>query len=269
MHAASPAGWSHFDADRWELFHIEADRSQCRDLAAEHPEKLSEMVDLWFAEAAKYNGLPLSDLNMLETMTRWRPYIAGERDSYVYYPGTADVGMGAVVELRGRSFAVMAEVTVDDDDVDADGVIVKHGGAHGGYVMYVQGHRLHFCYNFLGEQEQTLSSSDPLTPGQHVLGFAFTRTGTAEGSHTPIGDGALYVDDTQVADYRDMRVHPGTFGLAAASLSVGANNGSPVTRAYAAPFPFTGGTIAQVKIDVSGAPYADLERDFARAFAKD
>lgn len=102
-----------------------------------------------------------------------------------------------------------------------------------------------------------------------MLGFAFTRTGTAEGSHTPIGDGALYIDDTQVADYRDMRVHPGTFGLAAASLSVGANNGSPVTRAYAAPFPFTGGTIAQVKIDVSGAPYADLERDFARAFAKD
>ncbi len=267
VHAASPAGWSHFDADRWELFHIEADRSQCHDLAAEHPDKVAELVDLWFAEAAKYNGLPLSDLNMLETMTRWRPYIAGERDSYVYYPGTADVGMGAVVELRGRSFAVLAEVTVDDSN--ATGVIVKHGGAHGGYVMYVRDQRLHFCYNFLGEQEQTLSSPDPLTPGQHVMGFAFTRTGTAEGSHTPIGDGALYVDDAPVADYRGMRVHPGTFGLAAASLSVGANNGSPVARAYAAPFAFTGGTIAQVRVDVSGTPYADLERDFARAFARD
>lgn len=267
VHAASPAGWSHFDADRWELFHIEADRSQCHDLAAEHPEKLSEMVDLWFAEAAKYNGLPLSDLNILETMSRWRPYIAGERQSYTYYPGTADVGIGAVVELRGRSFAVLAEVTVDSDGVD--GVIVKHGGAHGGYVMYVQGHRLHFCYNFLGEQEQTLSSPDPLTAGRHTLGFAFTLTGTAEGSHTPIGAAALYVGDTQVADYHDMRVHPGTFGLASASLSVGVNSGSPVSRAFAAPFPFTGGTIAQVKVDVSGAPYTDLERDFARAFAKD
>ncbi|MCG7595109.1 arylsulfatase [Mycobacterium sp. PSTR-4-N] len=267
VHAASPAGWSHFDTDRWELFHVEADRSQCHDLAAEHPEKLSEMVDLWFAEAAKYNGLPLSDLNIFETMSRWRPYIAGERQSYTYYPGTADVGIGAVVELRGRSFAVLAEVTVDSDDVD--GVVVKHGGAHGGYVMYVQGHRLHFCYNFLGEQEQTLSSADPLGVGRHTLGFAFTLTGTAPGSHTPIGDAALYVGDTQVADYREMRVHPGTFGLAAASLSVGANNGSPVSRAFAAPFAFTGGTIAQVRIDVSGAPYSDLERDFARAFAKD
>ena len=37
VHAATPAGWSHFDKDRWELFHIEADRSQCHDLAAEQP----------------------------------------------------------------------------------------------------------------------------------------------------------------------------------------------------------------------------------------
>ncbi len=267
VHAASPAGWSHFDDDRWELFHIESDRSQCHDLAGEHPEKLAELIDLWFAEAGKYNGLPLGDLNIIETMSRWRPYLAGERSSYVYYPGTADVGIGAVVELRGRSFAVLAEVAVDPGG--ADGVIVKHGGAHGGYVMYVQGGRLHFCYNFLGEQEQTLSSADPLEVGLHTLGFAFTLTGTAEGSHTPVGDAALYVDDTQVGDYGGMRVHPGTFGLASASLSVGVNNGSPVSRAFAAPFPFTGGTIAQVKIDVSGTPYADLERDFARAFARD
>ena len=267
VHAASPAGWSHFDADRWELFHIESDRSQCHDLAGEQPERLAELIDLWFAEAGKYNGLPLGDLNIIETMSRWRPYLAGERQSYVYYPGTADVGMGAVVELRGRSFAVLAEVDVDPER--ADGVIVKHGGAHGGYVMYVQGHRLHFCYNFLGEQEQTLSASEPLAAGLHTLGFTFTLTGTAEGSHTPVGDAALYVDDTQVADYGGMQVHPGTFGLASASLSVGVNNGSPVSRAFAAPFPFTGGTIAQVKIDVSGAPYADLERDFARAFARD
>ncbi|KRE25427.1 arylsulfatase [Mycobacterium sp. Soil538] len=267
VHAASPAGWSNFDADRWELFHIESDRSQCHDLAGEQPEKLAELIDLWFTEAGRYNGLPLGDLNIIETMSRWRPYLAGERQSYVYYPGTADVGMGAVVELRGRSFAVLAEVAVDGGG--ADGVIVKHGGAHGGYVMYVQGHRLHFCYNFLGEEEQTLSASEPLAPGLHTLGFAFTLTGTAEGSHTPIGDAALYVDDAQVADYGGMCVHPGTFGLASASLSVGVNNGSPVSRAFAAPFPFSGGTIAQVTIDVTGAPYADLERDFARAFARD
>ena len=37
------------------------------------------MKKLWFAEAAKYNGLPLADLNILETLTRSRPYLVGER----------------------------------------------------------------------------------------------------------------------------------------------------------------------------------------------
>ena len=92
VHAASPAGWSHFDDDRWELFHIEADRSQCHDLAAEHPDKLEELKALWFSEADKYNGLPLGDLNVLETMSRWRPYLAGERQSYclLYTSDAAD-----------------------------------------------------------------------------------------------------------------------------------------------------------------------------------
>ena len=77
VHAASPAGWSHFDQDRWELFHIASDRSQCHDLAAEQPEKLEELKKLWFAEAAKYNGLPLADLNIFETILRERPYLTG------------------------------------------------------------------------------------------------------------------------------------------------------------------------------------------------
>jgi hypothetical protein len=39
--------------------------------------------------------------------------------------------------------------------------------------------------------------------------------------------------------------------------------------AYGAPFAVTGGTIAQVNVDISGKPYVDPEREFARAFAAD
>lgn len=69
VHAATPSGWGHFADDRWELFHIDADRSQCHDLAAEHPDRLEELKALWFSEADKYNGLPLGDLSILETTT--------------------------------------------------------------------------------------------------------------------------------------------------------------------------------------------------------
>ena len=267
VHAASPAGWGHFDADRWELFHIESDRSQCHDLATENPEKLEELKALWFTEAAKYNGLPLADLNIFETLGRWRPYLSGERTSYTYYPDNAEVGSGATPEIRGRSFSVFVEVDVDA--AGAEGVLYKHGAGHGGHVLFVQDGRLHHVYNFMGEDEQRVSSADVVPSGRHILGVRYERTGTVENSHTPLGDVSLYVDGTVVGTRSGVRAHPGSFGLAGAGIKVGSNPGQAVCSSYRAPFPFTGGTIAKGVVDISGAPYLDGERELARAFAKD
>jgi arylsulfatase len=267
VHAATPSGWGHFDADRWELFHIEADRSQCHDLAAEHPEKLEEMKKLWFAEADKYNGLPLADFSIMEVLGRSRPSLAGDRSSYVYYPHTAPVPLGACVNIAGRSFSVLAEVTVDSAGVE--GVLLKQGAGHGGYTLFVADGRLHFVYNFFGEVEQKVSSPDPVPMGTHILGVSYARTGTVEGSFIPQGDATLYVDGAAVATLPGVKAHPFIFGLAGGGVSVGRNLGQPVSQSYQAPFEFTGGTIARVAVDVSGTPYIDAERQFAAAFAKD
>lgn len=266
VHAATPSGWSHFDKDRWELFHIESDRSQCHDLADAHPEKLEELKQLWFDEAAKYNGLPLADLNILETLTRWRPYLVGERKSFTYYPNTAELGIGAAVDIRGQSFSILAEVSVDSG---AEGVIFKQGGAHGGHVLFIQDGRLHYIYNFMGEKEQKVSSAAAVPLGAHVLGARFAKTGTVAGSHTPLGDVTLFIDEQAVGSLSAVEIHPGTFGLAGASLSIGRNSGSAVSSDYKAPYAFTGGTIAQMVVDISGEPYENLEKKLAIAFAKD
>ena len=267
IHAATPAGWSHFDKDRWELFHIEADRSQCHDLAAEQPEKLEELKALWFSEATKYNGLPLADLNIFETLMRFRPYLSVNRQSFTYYPDAAEVGIGAAVEPRGQSYSVVADVTVDT--AGAEGVLYKQGCAHGGHVLFIQDGRLHYVYNFLGEREQLISSSGAVPLGRHLLGVRFSRTGTVENSHTPLGEATLFIDEIAVASLPDMTTQPGPFGLAGASVMVGRNTGSEVSRRYKAPFRFTGGAIAQVTVDISGRPYEDLERELALAFSRD
>lgn len=267
VHAASPSGWGHFDADRWELFHIDTDRSQCHDLADQHPEKLRELVDLWFAEADKYNGLPLGDLNVFETFTRYRPSLTAGQSTFTYYPGTAPVGLGAMAELRGGSFSVLAEVRVDS--ASAEGVLFKQGAGHGGHVLFIVDGRLHYVYNFMGEDVQTVVAPDPIPLGEHVFGVRYERTGTVEGSHTPVGTVTMYVDDAAVATLDGVRTHPATFGLAAAAIEVGRNGGQPVCAAYRAPFPFTGGTIAKVVVDVSGTPYVDRERELAAAFERD
>ena len=197
VHAATPAGWSHFDKDRWELYHIENDRSQCHDLAADNPDKLEELKKLWFSEAGKYNGLPLADLNILETIMRFRPYLTGERKNFTYYPDAAEVGMGAAAEPRGQSISVLAEVTVDT--TGAEGVLFKQGGGHGGHVLFVQDGRLHYVYNFMGDEEQTVSSPAAVPLGKHIFGVSYSRTGTVENSHTPLGDVTLYIDGDAVA----------------------------------------------------------------------
>ncbi len=163
--------------------------------------------------------------------------------------------------------SVLAEVTVDT--TGAEGVIFKHGGAHGGHVLFIQDGRLHYVYNFLGEEEQQVSSSEPCRWASTSSASRYARTGTVEGSHTPLGDvGALHRRRRGGVAVR--REDP--------SGNVRARRREPQRRAqhriggvarYKAPFPFTGGTIAQVNVDVSGKPYVDLEREFARAFAKD
>jgi arylsulfatase len=267
VHPAAPSGWGHFDADRWELYNIENDRSQCHDVAAEYPDKLAEMQKLWFAEAEKYNGLPLSDLNVFEMVSRTRPSLAGDRPRYVYYPNTAPVSMGACVSINGRSFSVLAEVNVDSPDVQ--GVLLKQGAGHGGYTLFVADGRLQFVYNFFGEEEQRVIAPDPVPLGEHILGVGYARTGVVEGSHTPLGDVTLYVDGEAVATLEGVKAHPFTFGLAGGGVSVGRNLGQAVSTAYAPPFDFTGGTIARVVVDVSGTPYIDAEHELAAAFARD
>jgi arylsulfatase A-like enzyme len=267
VHAASPAGWSNFDKDRWELYHIESDRSQCHDLAAENPDKLEELKKLWFSEAAKYSGLPLADLNLLETLTRFRPYLTGERKSFVYYPDAAEVGMGAAAEPRGQSISVLAEVTIDT--TGAEGVLYKQGSGHGGHVLFIQDGRLHYVYNFMGDEERIVSSPGAVPLGRHIFGASYSRTGTVENSHTPLGDVTLHIDGDAVASLPDVKAHPGTFGLAGATISVGRNTGSAVSSTFKAPYAFTGGTIAQVNVDLSGAPYVDVEKELALAFARD
>jgi len=225
------------------------------------------MQELWFSEAAKYNGLPLADLNVFETLLRDRPYLMRDRQTFTYYPDTAEVGIGAAVELRGQSFSVLAEVDVES--AAAAGVLFKQGAGHGGHVLYVQDGRLQYVYNFMGEDEQWVSALDPLPLGRHVFGVHYDRTGTVEGSHTPLGTVELRIDDAVVAARPDVRAHPGTFGLAGGGVAVGRNAGQPVSNRYRAPYPFVGGTIAKVVVDISGTPYLDVEQELAKAFCKD
>jgi hypothetical protein len=119
------SSWGNFDHDEWELYHLDTDRSQSANVAANEPDRLASLKDLWFYYAGIYNGLPLDDRSALEQVLAERPRGAPDRDRYVFYPNCADVPESAGPSITGRSYTIAAGVQVDL--ADAQGVIWAAG----------------------------------------------------------------------------------------------------------------------------------------------
>ncbi|MCA0331718.1 MAG: sulfatase-like hydrolase/transferase [Actinobacteria bacterium] len=261
------SGWGKFEHDEWELYHVEVDRSQSTNLAGAEPERLEALKARWFELAEQYNGLPLDDRNALEQVLADRPKGAPARDRYVLYPGMSPVPEFSGPPLPGRSYTIAAGVTVESADVE--GVLYAQGGVTGGHSLHVQDGRLVYTYNWLDIQRVEVRSDRPVPAGAHVLTAEFT----AEGRSAPPAPGTkgtvrLYIDGDEVAS-SPLVTQPGYFNPVGDGHVVGRKEGSPVTPAYRLPFPFTGGTIDRVVIDVSGTPYRDHEAEVRGWFMLD
>ncbi|HKJ87115.1 MAG TPA: sulfatase-like hydrolase/transferase, partial [Gammaproteobacteria bacterium] len=267
-HAATvhPAvsGWGHFAADRWELFHLEQDRTQVHDLAADHPDKLEQLKQLWFMLAGRFQGLPLDDRTPPEVLMTPRPQPAEPRDVYFYYPDCADVPEHVAANTHGRSFSIAAEVTIDS--AAAEGVLFAQGGRFGGHSVYIQDGNLHYVYNWLGEVQQKVSSGEKVPTGKHSLGARFEKTG-ADGT-SPTGKAELFIDE-QVVGTADIKTQPAYFSLVGEGLTVGRDSGQPVSSDYRPPFAFTGGTIKQVAVEVGVERLRDLESEARAMMARE
>ena len=257
-------GKGHFDQDQWQLFHVDADRSESKDLAKENPDKLKALLTAWNDEAEKNKVLPLDDRSAVELLGIERPSDEPARDRYVYRPGSAAVPEGVAANVRGRSYKILANVEITDPN--ASGVIFAHGSRFGGHSLFVKNHKLHYVYNFLGiKPEQHLVSSTALKPGKYTVGMEFIRESAGE-HHESVGQAKLYIDEAVVAQ-GPLKTQPGKFTLAGDGLCVGRDSGDAVSQEYTTPGEFKGGEIDFVAVTVEKAAYADLELE-ARARAQ-
>ena len=262
---AAPDMWADYAGQTWELFDTTTDPTECHDLAEQHPDKLRELVNLWWVEAGKYNALPLENRGVVEILGTERPQIAKQRSRYLYYPGTAEVPESVAPNIRNRSYTVAVEVDVES--ADASGVLFSHGARFGGHALYAKDGKLKYVYNWVGMFEQIVESTEGIPTGHVVLSASFDREGDtmpAEGTLT------LYFGDRQVGQGR-IKTQPGKFSIAGEGLNVGKDTAEPVSDDYpgSSPWPFTGGTILRAAVDVSGTPFVDLAEEARMAFARD
>lgn len=211
-----------FDADVWELYHLDTDFSETDDLAAQEPERLKALVDEWWRQAEACNVLPLDD--------RFGPRFAenalrhqGGRKSFVFHKGMGHLPGDCAPDVRSRSYVIEAEVAAV-----GEGVLVAHGDATSGYSLFVQDGRLHHTLN-VGGLRTTVSSDRAIPPGARRLGVRVMQ-----------GDGRTFTLTIDGEPAGELHTHLGFMTLISWSgLDIGRDRGSAVGD-YAEPFAFTG-----------------------------
>ncbi|MBX9699608.1 MAG: arylsulfatase [Acetobacteraceae bacterium] len=225
-----------FENDRWELYHLAEDFSESRDLAAKHPEKLKELVALWWREAERCQVLPLDDRfrqRFAENAARFH----GRRTRYVFHAGIGHVPTEVAPDLRSRGYRIEAHADFGAAD---SGVLIAHGDATSGYSLYLRDGRLVHDMN-IGGEHVVLAADRTVPPGEHVVGVVARRLAREAKPTMATGPGltefTLTIDGVPAGR---LETRLGFFNFIAwAGLDIGCDRGSPVSH-YAAPNPFTG-----------------------------
>ena len=171
------------------------------------------------------------------------------------------------MNIRNRDFIVAA--WVDIPAAGANGVLFAHGSHFGGHTLYIKDNRLRYINNFVGMLEQQTVATEDVPVGENLLLSAeFVKDGE-DPPGVSTGILSLFHGEKKVAESR-IKTQPGTFGLTGSGLTVGRSSNA-ITYDYPGdrPWPFTGGTIKTVAVDVSGDPYVDLERAAAAMIARE
>ncbi|MBI1345145.1 sulfatase-like hydrolase/transferase [bacterium] len=233
------------DKQKWELYNINDDFSQATDLAAQNPEKLRELQDLWWVEAAKYSVLPLDwrGTERFNAEAMGRPSLIRGRKSMTYFPGTIGVPDAASPPMLNKSWTITADIETADDK--ASGMIITHGGLEGGYGLYLQAGVPTFVYNFLGTQRMTFTATEALPKGKTKLAVKFKYDGGGVGKGGAI---TMTANGKTMAEGRMEKTIPAQFSLGE-GLDIGMDVGSAVDFTYELPFAFTG-QIEKVTVDL-------------------
>ena len=218
-----------FDKDPWELYNTAEDFSESNDLATQNPGKLREMIERWWSEAGKNNVLPLDDRGVVRSLEQ--PALNRPTSIVAYYPGMPSVPRANMLNFRGRSYSIIADVEIPAGG--AEGVLLAVGGRFGGFSVYVQRNRLNYAYNWVGLDHYAVSAGDTIPTGRVKLRVDFNSNGPGSGT------AVLFVNDKKVGEGPIPKLVPLTFGLSE-GLTIGRDPSTPVIERYQSPFEFTG-----------------------------
>jgi hypothetical protein len=217
--------------DEWELFDTRSDYSLMNDLAAEHPDRLDELKDLFMQVAEENKALPIggalyAGINPQEmkrsTNTEWTLFAGMTRIPESEAPNVRNGNIRAEIEAQ-----VPAGV---------NGVIFAMGGYAGGVSLYALDGELYYEYSALLLKRDRIRVG-ALPPGDVTIAFEM-RTPLERAAPAEL---TFWINGEQAATGTVQRTVPAVF-TASETFDVGMDTSSPVANDYfdRAPFEFQG-----------------------------
>lgn len=220
----------------WELYHVDDDFSEAHDVAAQNPQKLKELQDLFMREAKRYDVLPLDSSFSERANPALRPSVTRGRTTFEYHQGQIRIPEASTPDVKNRSWSMAARIVAPDHP--ADGTLATQGGRFGGWALLILRGKPVFAYALSNQHRDKfrVTAQDKLAPGPHTIRVDFSYDGGGLGKGGTVG---LFVDDRQVGQSRIARTIPTRFSLDE-SFDIGADTGTPVIEDYRPPFAYGG-----------------------------
>ena len=212
-----------YNEDQWELYHLDEDFSESRNLASEEPSRLRNMIDLWWLEAGRNGVLPLDDRVGQRGRKLEKP-----RTSYRFIPPMSHVPRVKSPSLADGNWLLKADVEISSGQTE--GVIFAQGSFLNGISLYVQNGFLAFVYTVM-DTPSTWISKDLLPIGRLTIDLLFQKQTSGSGIFL------LKVQDKEIASFV---ISDTTHMSSMRGADVGRDLDAPVTDLYNAPFDFTG-----------------------------
>jgi arylsulfatase len=222
------------DQDKWELYHLDEDWTQANDLAAQHPEKLAQLREIFAIEAVRNSVYPIGG-------GLWVPVFHPElRISTPYREWNFTGDIVRMPEFCAPALGTRANTVVIDCELPdrASGVLYALGGAGGGLTLFFDEGHLCYEYNLFILMRTKLRSEEVIPAGRATIEvetvYAEVRPGgpldiTAKVNGEVVASGQVPISAPLLFTANDC-------------LDIGTCLGSPVSLDYydRAPFPFNG-----------------------------
>lgn len=221
------------DNDTWELYNLDNDFSQAKNIAKKNPEKVRKMVAAFNATAEANKAFPIGG-------GLWSMVLHpedGPRNPATEFFYTQDVV--GLPEASAAKVGVVSNLATVDLELkpESEGVIYAVGAYSGGMTVWVEKGKLSYEYNAFQIERTRIESTRPLPSGKVRLEIE-TRRG--KGQVAPL-DVVIRANGEQIAAGKVPRA--ATVGFTPNdTFDVGMDNFSPVSDAYfdRAPFKFNG-----------------------------